>query len=75
MGTPENTVGMKNDPTTVSPARRRIVAAGLALAILAIAGGAPRLTYAGRSSTLPVAKCSDFACEQRSADGSNRVLA
>ena len=64
-----------NDPPTVSPARRRIVAAGLALAILTIAAGAPRLTYAGTSSTLPVAKCSDFACEQRSADGSKGVLA
>ncbi len=74
MGTPENTV-VKNDHPTVSPARRRIVAAGLALAILTIAAGAPRLTYAGTSSTLPVAKCSDFACEQRSADGSKGVLA
>ena len=65
MDTPENTVGMKNDPTTVSPARRRIAATGLALAILTVAAGAPRLTYAaGVSSTGPVAKCSDFACEQ-----------
>jgi len=64
MGTPENTVGMKNDPTTVSPARRRIVAAGLALAILTIAVGAPRASYFGASSTPPVSKCSDFACEQ-----------
>ena len=30
MDTPENTVGMNNDPTTVSPARRRIAATGLA---------------------------------------------
>ena len=71
----KNTVGRKNDPTTVSAARRRMSGACLALAILTIAAGAPRLTYAGTSSTLPVAKCSDFACEQRSADGSKGVLA
>jgi len=60
----KNTVGRKNDPTTVSAARRRMSGACLALAILAIAAGAPRASYFGASSTPPVSKCSDFACEQ-----------
>ena len=62
----ENTVGRKTDPTTASAARRRISGACLALAILTTAAGAgaPRPSYAGTSSTPPVSKCSDFACEQ-----------
>ena len=60
----KNTVGRTNDPTTVSAARRRIAGACLALAILTIAAAAPRPSYAGASSTPPVSKCSDFACEQ-----------
>jgi len=60
----KNTVGRKNDPTTVSAARRRTSGACLALAILALAAGAPRASYFGASSIPPVSKCSDFACEQ-----------
>ncbi len=59
-----NIMGIRNDRTRVSAARRRIVAAGLALGILAIAAGVPHLGHADTSSTPPVSKCSDFACEQ-----------
>jgi len=71
----KNIVGRKNDPTTVSAARHRISGACLALAILTIAAGAPRASYFGASSTPPVSKCSDFACEQRYADRTKGVLA
>ena len=64
MRTSKNIMGIENDRTKVSVARRRIVAAGLALGILAIAASTPHPTYAGTSSTPPVGKCSDFACEQ-----------
>ena len=57
-----NTVGRKNDPTNA--ARRRIAGACLALGILTIAAGAPGPGYVAASSTPPVSKCSDFACEQ-----------
>jgi hypothetical protein len=60
----ENTVGRKNDPTTVSSERRRITGACLALAVLTIAAATSRPSFAGVSSTPPVSKCSDFACEQ-----------
>ena len=60
----KNTVGRKNDPTTMSAARRHISGACLALATLTIAAGAPRPSYTGASLTPPVSKCSDFACEQ-----------
>ena len=56
--------GIPNDRTKLSAARRRTIAAGLALAILAAAAGGPHVTYAGTSSTPPVSKCTDFACEQ-----------
>ena len=63
MRTFKNVMGIRNDRTKVS-ARRRIVAAGLALGILAIAAGVPYLSHADTSSAPPVSKCSDFACEQ-----------
>ena len=59
-----NIMGIRNDRTRVSAARRRIVAAGLALGILAIAAGVPYLSHADTSSAPPVSKCSDFGCEQ-----------
>ena len=46
----------------LNAARRRIVAAGLGLAI-ALAVSAAHVTYAGTSSTPPESQCSDFACE------------
>jgi hypothetical protein len=64
MRTSKNIMGIRNDRTKVSAARRPIVAAGLALAILTIAAGAPHPSYAGASSTPPVSKSSDFGCEQ-----------
>jgi hypothetical protein len=60
----KNTVGRKNDPTTVSSEWRRITGACLALALLTIAAAAPRPRFAGVSSTPAVSRCSDFACEQ-----------
>ena len=57
-------MGIRNDRTKVSAARRRIVAAGLALGMLAMAAGVPHLSHADTSSAPPVSKCSDFACEQ-----------
>jgi hypothetical protein len=42
----------------------RIVAAGLALGMLAMAAGVPQLGHAGAPSAPPVSKCSDFACKQ-----------
>ena len=59
-----NIMGIGSDRPKVSAARRRIVAAGLALGILAIAAGVPHLSHADTSSAPPVNKCSDFACEQ-----------
>jgi len=64
MRTSENIIGITNDRTKASAARRRIVAAGLVLGILAIAAGAPHRSHADTSSAPPVSKCSDFACEQ-----------
>jgi hypothetical protein len=64
MRTSKNIMGIRNDRTKMSAARRRIAGAGLALAILAMAVCAPRPSYARRSSAPPVSKCSDFACEQ-----------
>ena len=53
----KNTIGRKDE-------RRRIAGACLALAILAITAASLRPSFAGVSSTPPVSKCSDFACEQ-----------
>jgi len=53
----KNTIGRKDE-------RRRIAGAWLALAILAITAAPMRPSFAGVSSTPPVSKCSDFACEQ-----------
>jgi len=53
----KNTIGRKDE-------RRRIAGAGLMLAILTITAAPLRLSFAGVSSTPPVSKCSDFACEQ-----------
>jgi hypothetical protein len=60
----KNTVRRKNDSTTARSERRRIASACLALAIVTIAAGALRPSFAGVSSIPPVSKCSDFACEQ-----------
>ncbi len=64
MRTFKNIVGSRHDRTKMRAARRRIVAASLALAILAIAAGVPPLSHADTSSAPPVSKCSDFGCEQ-----------
>jgi len=64
MRTSKNIIGIRNDRTKLSSARRRIVAAGLALGILAIAAGVSHLNHADTPLALPVSKCSDFACEQ-----------
>ena len=65
MRTFKNIMGIRNDRTKVSAARRCIVAAGLALGMLAIAAGVPRLGHADTSPAAPpVSQCSDFACEQ-----------
>jgi len=64
MKTPKNIMGIENYCTKLSATKRRIVAVGLALAILAVAAGAAHATYAGTSPTPPVGKCTDFACEQ-----------
>ena len=64
MRTSKNIMGIRNDRTKVSAARRRISGACFALAILTIAAGATRLTYADTSSPPPVSQCSDFGCEQ-----------
>ena len=64
MRTSKSVTGIRNDRTQVSAARRRIVAAGLALGILAIAADVPQLGHAGTSSAPPVSQCSDFACEK-----------
>ena len=62
MRTSKNITGIRNDRPKVIAARRRIVAASLALGILAIAAGVPH--HADTPSGPPVSKCSDFACEQ-----------
>jgi hypothetical protein len=64
MRTSKSIMGIRNDRTRVSAARRRIVAAGLALGILGVAAGVPQLSHAGTSSAPPVSQCSDFACEK-----------
>jgi len=64
MRTSKNIMGIENDRTKLTATKRRIVAVGLALAILAVAAGAAHVTYAGTSPTPPVGKCTDFACEQ-----------
>jgi hypothetical protein len=64
MRTSESVVSITDDRTKLSAARRRIIAAGLALAILAGAAGGPHITYAGASSTPPVSKCTDFGCQE-----------
>jgi hypothetical protein len=56
---------IENDRTNPRAARRRIAAAGLAVAaVLAVAAGVPRPAYADAAPTPPVSKCSDFGCEQ-----------
>ena len=60
----KNITGIRNDCTKGSAARRRIVAAGLALGILAIAAGVPHLGHADTSSAPPVSQCSNFGCEK-----------
>jgi len=55
----KNITGIRNDCTKVSAARRRIVAAGLA-----IAAGVPHLGHADTSSAPPVSQCSNFGCEK-----------
>jgi hypothetical protein len=57
---------MKASKTTIGrkDERRRIAGACLALAILTITAASLRPSFAGVSSTPPVSKCSDFACEQ-----------
>ncbi len=64
MRTSKSIVGITNDRTKLSAARRRSIAAGLALAILAAVAGGPHVTYAGTSSTPPVSKCTDFGCQE-----------
>ena len=64
MRTSKNIIGIRNDRTKVSAARRRIVAAGLALGILALAAGVPHLSQADTASAPPVSQCSNFGCEK-----------
>jgi len=64
MRTSKHIMRIRNDRPKVSTARRRIVAAGVTLGILAIAAGVPHLSHADTSSAPPVSKCSNFACEQ-----------
>ena len=60
----KNIMGIRNDRTKASAAKRRIVAVGLALGILAITAGVSHVSHADTSSPPPVSKCSDFGCEQ-----------
>jgi hypothetical protein len=54
----------RRDRATASAVRRRIVAACVAVAILAMAACAPRSGYVDASSTpLGVSRCSEFGCE------------
>ena len=48
-----NIMGIRTDRTKVSVARRRIVAAGLALGILAITAGVPHVSHADTSPAPP----------------------
>ena len=64
MRTSKRVVTITDDRTKLSAARRRIIAVGLALAILAGAAGGPHITDAGASSTPPVSKCTDFGCQE-----------
>jgi hypothetical protein len=64
MRTSKKILGIKNDRTKLSAARRRSAVAGLALATLVIAAGVARPTHADTSSSPPVDECSDFACEK-----------
>ena len=64
MRTSKNILGIENDPTKLSAARRRSAVGGLALATLVIAAGVAKPTHADMSSSPPVGKCSDFACER-----------
>jgi hypothetical protein len=63
MRTSKNIMGIGNGRATVSAARRRIVAAGFALGILAITAGVPHRSRADTSSAPPVSQCTDFACQ------------
>jgi len=54
----------KNEGMKPNAARYRNVAAGLALAILLIAGAVATPTQADPSSSPPVNECSDYACER-----------
>jgi len=54
----------RRDRTTWNAARRRAVAVGVGLAILAMAACAARPGHVDTSSTpLGVSQCSEFACE------------
>ena len=64
MRTSKSIVGITKDRAKLSAARRRIIAAGLVLGILAGAAGGPHVAYAGTSSTPPVSKCADFGCQE-----------
>ena len=64
MRTSKSIVGITNDRTKLSAARRPIIAAGLVFGILSAAAGGPHVTYAGTSSTPPVSKCTDFGCQE-----------
>jgi hypothetical protein len=64
MRTSKNITGIRNNRTKVSAAKRCIVAAGVALAILTMAACAPRPSYLSASSAPPMSQCTDFACEQ-----------
>ena len=64
MRTFKSIVGITNDRTKLSSARRRILAASLVLGILSNVAGGPHVTYAGTSSSPPVSKCTDFGCQE-----------
>ena len=64
MRTFKNVMAIENDRAKLSATKRRIVAVGLALGILAVTAGPAQVTHAGTSPTPPVSKCSDFGCEQ-----------
>ena len=61
MTTSQNT---RRDRATASAVKLRIVTAGVALAILAMAACTPRSSHVDASPTpLGVSQCSEFACE------------
>jgi hypothetical protein len=64
MRTSKKILGIENDRTKPSAARRRRAVAGLALATLVIAAGVAKPTRGDTSSSPPVDACSDFACER-----------